>query len=468
MGLFIYLYPSNDPDMKKYSVTIVLFLISSGLSAQKEGWTSLFDGKTLNGWKELAGTAQYTVENGAIIGTGVAGSGNSFLVTNQEFGDFVLEMDVRIDDTSSNSGIQLRSHFDPSGHDGKGLVFGCQYEIDPSSRRWTGGIYDEGRRGWLYPVSLNHSVQNAFKVGQWNHLRVECIGSSIRTWVDGLATAFVIDTVDSRGFIGLQVHAISSPDQAGKKIYFKNIRIRTTDFQPGFFPPGVYVVSNIPNTLTDYERRSGWRLLFDGATPKGWVGAYQKTFPEHGWKIDTGVLTVLEGKGEMSTNGGDVVTTGQYKAFDLSFEFRLTPGANSGMKYFVTLKEEHTGNAGIGLEYQLLDDSLHPDAKLGRDGDRTLSSLYDLIPAKKQRRFLRPIGEWNTGRIIVYPDNHVEHYLNGVKVLEYERGSAEFRALVAISKYKIYPNFGEAPEGHILLQDHGNEVSFRSIKIREL
>lgn len=454
--------------MIRLPLTIVPFLISATLFAQKEGWTPLFDGKSLNGWKELAGTAPYTVENGAIVGTSVAGSGNSFLVTEKEFGDFVLEMDVKIDDTSSNSGIQLRSHYDPAGHDGKGLVYGCQYEIDPSSRRWTGGIYDEGRRGWLYPVSLNHSVQSAFKVGQWNHLRVECIGSSIRTWVDGLATAFVVDSIDARGFIGLQVHAVSSPGQAGKKVYFKNIRIRTTDFHPGYFPPGVYVVGNIPNALTDYEKKSGWRLLFDGATPKGWIGAHQKTFPDHGWKIDTGVLTVLAGTGEMSTNGGDIVTTGQYKAFDLSFDFRLSPGANSGVKYFVTLKEEHTGNAGIGLEYQLLDDSLHPDAKLGRNGDRTLASLYDLIPANKQRRFLRPIGEWNTGRIIVYPDNHVEHYLNGIKVLEYERGSEAFRALVAMSKYKIYPNFGEATEGHILLQDHGNQVSFRSIKIREL
>ncbi|HUB62342.1 MAG TPA: DUF1080 domain-containing protein [Puia sp.] len=454
--------------MKRFLLTILLFALATTLFAQKEGWTSLFDGKTLNGWKELAGTARFSVENGAIVGTGVAGSGNSFLVSDKEFGDFVLEMDVKIDDTSSNSGIQLRSHYDPAGHEGKGLVFGDQFEIDPSSRRWTGGIYDEGRRGWLYPVSLNHSVQSAFKVGQWNHIRIECIGSSIRTWVDGLATAFVVDTVDTRGFIGLQVHAIRSPEQAGKKVYFENIRIRTTDFHPGFFPPGIYVVDNIPNTLTDYEKKSGWRLLFDGSTSKGWVGAYKNTFPDHGWKIDTGVLTVLAGTGEMSTNGGDIVTTRQYRAFDLSFDFRLTPGANSGVKYFVTLKEEHSPGAGIGLEYQLLDDSLHPDAKLGRNGDRTLSSLYDLIPAHKQRRFLRPIGEWNTGRIIVYPDNHVEHYLNGIKVLEYERGSADFRALVAISKYKIYPHFGEAPEGHILLQDHGNEVSFRSIKIREL
>jgi len=137
------------------------------------------------------------------------------------------------------------------------------------------------------------------------------------------------------------------------------------------------------------------------------------------------------------------------------------------VKYFVTLSENNPGSA-IGLEYQVLDDELHPDAKLGRDGNRTLSSLYDLITAKKDPRFVRKIGQWNTGRVVVLPNNHVEHYLNGIKVLEYERGSKSFRDLVAISKYKVWPNFGEAPKGHILLQDHGNEVSFRNIKIKTL
>jgi hypothetical protein len=277
----------------------------------------------------------------------------------------------------------------------------------------------------------------------------------------------LVDTVDKRGFIGLQVHAVSKPEEAGKRIYFKSIRLMPITKPSADFPTSVYVVNTIPNSLSNYEKKNGWKLLFDGKDSKGWIGAYKDHFPDSGWKVESGLLTVLASAGNEGGVGGDIVTTDQFSAFDLSFDFKMSSGANSGVKYFVTLKEHNTGSA-IGLEYQILDDNVHPDAKLGREGDRTLASLYDLIPAQKQERFIHPVGQWNTGRIIVSRNNHVEHYLNGVKVLEYDRGSPVYRDLVAISKFKVWDHFGEAPKGHILLQDHGYEVNFRSIKIREL
>jgi hypothetical protein len=458
--------------MKKLSINtiilslIVIFAIPSISIAQST--PSLFDGKTLKGWKRLAGTADYKVEDGAIVGTTVINSGNTFLVTEKEYGDFILEMDTKIESPLSNSGVQTRSHFDPTGNNGKGKVYGRQFEIDPSPRKWSGGIYDEGRRDWLYPVDLNAKAKDAFKVGVYNHIRMECIGNEMRTWINGIAVADVIDTVDSRGFIGLQVHGIGDKAElGGKKVYFKNLRIQTKNLKPKPFPKDVYTLNYTANTLSDREIANGWKLLYDGHTSNGWRGATLKTFPPKGWLYADGTMHVLPSEGKEESGGGDIVTDSLYSAFDLSFEFKITPGANSGVKYFVTLSEVTKGSA-IGLEYQVLDDKLHPDAKLGRNGDRTLASLYDLIPSNKPERFIRPVGAWNTGRIIVYPNNHVEHYLNGIKVLEYERGSKEFRDLVAISKYVIWKNFGEAKEGHILLQDHGNETFFRSIKLRRL
>lgn len=455
--------------MKKIPFLFACTILGLGAFAQKQekGWTNLFDGKSLQGWKKLSGNAEYTIENGAITGITSLNTPNTFLVTEKDFGDFVLELEVMMEDTTSNSGIQFRSHLNPEGNNGKGRVYGYQFEIDPSARRWSGGIYDEARRDWLYPLTLNPAAQPAFKNGQFNKVRIECMGHHLRTFVNGYEAAYVVDTFDASGFIALQVHSISKPEQAGKKIFWKNIRIKTTNLIPSPHLKSTYIVNTIPNNLSAAEKKDGYTLLFDGFSTKGWKGAYKPGFPEKGWEVKDGTLTVVPSDGKESTNGGDIVTTKEYAAFDLSFQFKLTPGANSGVKYFVTLKENNPGSA-IGLEFQVLDDKLHPDAKMGRDGNRTLSSLYDLITAKKTDRFVRPPGQWNYGRVVVYPNNHVEHYLNGIKVLEYERGSQAFRDLVAISKYQKWPNFGEAKQGRILLQDHGNEVSFRSIKIKEL
>ena len=456
--------------MKKILIAAILLVSVIRLSAQesKNGWIKLFDGKSFNGWKKVAGAAEYKIEEGAILGITVPNTPNTFLITEKEYADFVLELEVKIEDTTSNSGIQFRSQYDPAGHEGKGKVYGYQYELDPSSRRWTAGVYDEGRRDWLYPLGLNASAQNMLRTGVYNKVRIECIGHTIRTWINNKPAASVVDDMDSKGIIALQVHSIGGNSaMAGKRIYWKNIRIKTSGLKPSPFPLTIYTVNTMVNRLSDFEIKAGWKLLFDGKSSSGWKGAYKESFPSTGWEIKDGILNVLSSGGAESHNGGDIVTTEKFSAFDLSFEFNLTPGANSGVKYFVTLSENNSGSA-IGLEYQVLDDSLHPDAKLGINGNRTMASLYDLIKAEKTTRFIKQPGGWNTGRIVVYPNNHVEHYLNGIKVLEYERGSQAFRDLVAISKYKIWPNFGEAKEGHILLQDHGNEVSFRSIKIKKL
>ncbi len=219
------------------------------------------------------------------------------------------------------------------------------------------------------------------------------------------------------------------------------------------------------NILTEEEKAEGWKLLFDGKTTEGWRGAHKEVFPEGGWMIDNGELIVLASGGAESRNGGDVVTIDEYANFDLKLEFQLTEGANSGIKYFVTEKENPNGSA-IGLEYQILDDERHPDAKEGNhEGSRTLASLYDLIKAENKNA--KPMGEWNEARL-VSRGQHVEHWLNGAKVLEYERGSAAFRKLVAESKYNIWENFGETAQGHILLQDHGNRIAFRNIRIKVL
>jgi len=455
----------------KSKLTTLAFLLTliSSIGAAQNGWQNLFDGKTLTGWKQLTGIAEYKVEDGNIVGTTVVNSPNSFLVNNKKFtGDFILELEARIEDTLMNSGVQFRSNYEASGNEGHGKLFGYQFELDGSSRRWTGGLYDEGRRDWLYPVSLNPKGQDAFKLNEYNKIRIECFGNTITTFLNGSSIAYLVDTITAnQGLIALQVHSINKPEQAGEKVFFKNIRIKTAGIQPSVFAKGIYVVNLHPNALSTYEKKDGWRLLFDGKSSNGWVGAHKNVFPEKGWQISQGVISALPSAGKESANGGDIVTKEQFSAFDLSFQFKLAAGGNSGVKYFVTLNEKNEGSA-IGLEYQILDDSLHPDAKLGIAGNRTLASLYDLIKANKQSRFIHTPDQWNTGRIIVYPNNHVEHYLNGIKVLEYERGSQEYRDLVAISKYKIWDHFGEAKEGHILLQDHGDRVSFRNIKIKIL
>ncbi|CAN5479601.1 hypothetical protein BH11BAC5_BH11BAC5_11620 [soil metagenome] len=221
------------------------------------------------------------------------------------------------------------------------------------------------------------------------------------------------------------------------------------------------------NQLKKNEKSEGWQLLFDGKTTKGWKGAFTASFPAHGWSVENGLLMVEPSNGAESANGGDIVTLKEYANFELSVDFKITEGANSGIKYFVAAQQPVPASprSAFGLEFQILDDERHPDAKLGKNGNRTIGSLYDLIPAINSKP-TKAIGEWNTAKIISN-GTHVEHWLNGVMVVAYERGSDAFKALIADSKYKDIPGFGLNGKGRILLQDHGNRVYYKNIKIKE-
>ncbi len=450
-------------------LTGVFFLLT--ITAASAQWKNLSAG-SMDDWEQRGGSADYSLENGVITGTAVPDSPNSFLCTKESYGDFILELDF-FTGTMMNSGVQIRSNTDPAYRDG--AVHGYQIEIDPTSRGFTGGVYDEQRRGWLYPLSRNTAASTALKMGDWNHLRIEAIGNTINTWVNGVHCARLVDDLTASGFIGLQVHSIGSESGLnGAQVQWKNIRIMENNLEEHTWNknPATPELSYLVNELTEWEKRNGFRLLWDGSSSEGWRGAKRDDFPPQGWAMENGELTVQATDGGESTGPGDIVTEMNFSDFELELEFRITEGANSGIKYFVDPALNKGEGSAIGCEFQILDDQRHPDANMGVGGNRKVGSLYDLITAENisvpgRAKQFKGVGAWNKARI-VSKNGHVEHWLNNEKVVEYDRFSQMFRSLVAYSKYAQWENFGQWPEGSILLQDHGNTVSFRSIKIREL
>ena len=474
-------------------------------------WTDLFDHRSIKGWV-VRGPAKFEVVDGVLVGHAAASSTNSFLCTEASYDDFVLEVEFRCD-APLNSGVQVHGEFVA------GRVQGHQVEIDADvarGRLWSGGIYDEGRKGWLDPADgemgarggafseqgrrIANALTNDRKRDGWSWLHVVARGGELTAWLDGELRGHVRDAAPEHGFVALQVHSVdektlrAAPDGA-LAVRFRTVRIHPlpevgTGVGDGDVARDALAATDGTgaNRLTEEEVRAGWRLLWNGATDAGWRSATAETFPKRGWTMRDGVLTVgapaaaavrvEDVKGARNTQesagGGDLLTRERFSDFELRVDFRLTAGANSGIKYFVqpdlhpvtAAGETAATGSAIGCEFQLLDDALHPDAKLGRDGNRTLAALYDLIPPAAEKP-ARPMGTWNTARICAR-GAHVEHWLNGTRVLAYERGSDAFRALVQQSKYKNLPQFGEWRDGHVLLQEHGSEVSFRNVMIRRL
>jgi hypothetical protein len=225
-----------------------------------------------------------------------------------------------------------------------------------------------------------------------------------------------------------------------------------------------------PNQLTAKEKAAGWRLLFNGKTFAGWRGLGYDSVPTAHWKIEHGAIKkVPSGQiarmpdGQPAT-GGDLMTTDTFQDFELAWQWKVVPGSNSGIKYNVSEEfslAKASNHAALGFEYQVLDDSLNEDNKLAT---HRAGALYDLLPTNDKKK-LRPVGEWNSSRL-VFRGNHGEHWLNGAKVVDFDLHTARMDSALAKSKYRNIAGFADRRKGHIILQDHGEEVYYRDIKIR--
>ena len=373
----------------------------SGTSSVAGEWVSLIDGAELEGWVKLGGRAKYGMRDGAIVGTTVPGSPNTFLCTKKHYGDFVLELEYKVH-PDLNGGIQIRSHSLPEFRNG--VVHGYQVEIDPSPRAWSGGIYDESRRGWINNLRDNEPARKAFRQNQWNHYRIEAIGDRIRTWINGVPAADLRDTMTLSGFIGLQVHGTGRRDPM--EIVWRNIRIKELG-------------------------RHEWRPMFDGNTLDGWSPK-----PGGEWQVENGVI---RGTSQRSVRQhGLLVSDDSYDQFTVRLHFRINQG-DSGFYFRSDPVDSAVGIHGFQVEL----DTSYETGGLYETGGRGWVIKH---PADKKTKWYR-VGQWNELTVSAW-DNRTVVHMNGHQTAELKDDPGR-------------------TEGHFALQLHGGQdmdVEFRNIE----
>jgi len=396
-------------------------LLNTDAEPQLEnGFTHLYNGKNLDGWKPLGGTCTFEAKGDTIVGTTVKGSPSTYLSTERDdYADFIFTAEVKWE-VNGNSGIMFRGQSKP----GKKYrtVFGPQCEMEGTDlvRGWSGGIYGQAAGGWAYPLWLeaHQEVRKAINPDGWNRVTIQAMGTKVKTWINGVPAANWESEEYTKGFFSLQVHQGSKGT-----IHFRNIKVKELDLPPL------------------------WTDLFTSGDFSEWTTLKGQPVGK-GWSIENGTIH-RQGK-----RPGDIITRTNYHDFELMFDWKVSERGNSGVKYRT--------KGTLGLEYQILDDEKHPD---GKNSKRQASSLYDLVAAPENKP-LNPVGEWNTSRILA-KGTHIEHWLNGEKVVEIEYGSEEWKQRFQKSKYRKHDGFGSS-KGPILLQDHLDPVWFRNVHIREI
>jgi len=367
-------------------------------------FTPLFDGKTLDGWKQLGGKAKYEAKDAAIVGASVPNTSNSFLCTKKTYGDFVLEYEFKVD-PSLNSGVQIRSNSIKSHKSGR--VHGYQVEIDPSKRAWTAGIYDESRRGWLNNLVGNDPARNAFKQNEWNKVRIEAIGDSLKTWLNGVAAADLVDSMTLRGFIGLQVHGVGKRTEP-LSVSWRRLQIKD---------------------LGDRK----WLPLFDGKTLDGWSPT-----PGGKWEVKDGAIVGTCPKTEQKH--GILVSDKKYRDFTIRLKFKAVKG-NSGLYFRVDKVKSNVNVNGFQAEIAANDMAVGGLYETGGRG-------WVVKPDAKLIKKLVKQGEWNQMTVSARGKRIVVHVNN--------RKTSELK------------NDRGRTEGHLGLQLHGGQemhVEYKDIEI---
>lgn len=384
-------------------------------------WKPLFDGKSLAGWTSRGGKATYRAEDNCIVGTSAGDTPNTFLCTDREYGDFILEYEFKID-PKLNSGVQIRSN-SVSGYK-DGVVHGYQVEIDPSERGFTAGIYDESRRGWLQDLSKNEAARKAFKQNEWNKVRVEARDESIRTWLNGVPAADLRDKLTRTGFIALQVHSTDSKDPL--EVRWRNLRIK-----------------EYPDLWLHPTEKNGRELLNDSGDLSDWESA-KTPGTKAEWVFANGYLEVKPGS-------GDIVSKSTFKDARIHVEFCVDNNDKEG---------QANGNSGVYIqrryEVQILNSAGKPPA------DDICGGIYKVKAA--DYNMARPAGQWQTYDIWFRAARFDEagKKKENARITVYHNGTIIHNNVEIPDKTGGGQPEGPTP-GPLLLQDHGNKIRYRNI-----